>query len=91
MSDINSITYSGAVAVTLQASLPGTDPGAPYAALQATTLAGTVTVMMMSGSQVTIYLPLGEIVPVAVRGVQSGGVATGIVGFHANPYKGSAQ
>lgn len=88
MSDILAVTYEDAHPVVVGGAR---DPNGPYAALQATTTAGTVTVNTLRGTQVTIYLPLGQIVPLAVKNVQALGSAVGVVGFNANPYAGGQQ
>jgi hypothetical protein len=90
MSDIMAVTYEDAVAVTV-GPVGNKDANGPFAALQATTAAGTVSVMTARGRTTTIYLPLGIIVPLAVKAVISLGTATGVVGFLANPYTGNQQ
>jgi len=85
------VTYEDAVAVTVGPT-NSKDPAGPFAALQATTAGGTVSVMTARGRTTTIYLPLGTIVPLAVKGVISLGTATGVVGFLAGPpYAGGQQ
>lgn len=87
-SDIRAVTYDDAIAVT--ASDTVADPKGPFSALQATTLAGVVKVTTLRGSDTVIYLPLGEIVTLAVQRVwTSGAVATGIVGFKAPSVNGA--
>ena len=84
------VTYEDAVAVTVGPA-GDKDPKGPFAALQATTTAGTVTVRTARGTSTTIYLPLGQIVTLAVKGVISLGTAVGVVGFLAEPYPGGQQ
>lgn len=86
MSNIDAVTYYDGAAIT--ASDGTDDPAGPFAALQATTAAGTASVIFTGGSSsaVTVYLPLGVIVPVAVRRVRSTGTtATGVTGLRAFP------
>ena len=88
MSDIMAVTYEDAVAVTVGST---NDPKGPFAGLQATTAAGTCTVVTVRGTSTTIYLPLGTVIPLAVRRVSSLGGASGVVGFIATPVFGSGQ
>jgi hypothetical protein len=90
MSTIMAVTYEDAVAVTVE-SVTGKDPKGPFAALQATTTAGTCNVLTARGTTTTIYLPLGVIVPIAVKGVFSLGTAAGVIGLMAMPYSGGQQ
>jgi hypothetical protein len=90
LSNILAVTYEDAVAVSV-APAGNKDPKGPFCALQAATTAGTVTVITARGSLTTIYLPLGQIVPLAVKCVQSLGTAAGVVGFLAMPYGGAGQ
>ena len=85
MSDIGAITYTNAVAVSQSDTV--NDAAGPFAGLQATTAAGLAKVTTLGGGVVTIYLPLGAIVPLAVYRVWSSvTAATGIVGFRGVPY-----
>jgi|HubBroStandDraft_2_1064218.scaffolds.fasta_scaffold833886_1 hypothetical protein len=88
MSNILAVTYEDAESVTLSNTVP--DPDGPFAALQATNSAGTAKVTTIRGTPITIYLPLGTIVPLAVNQVwnTANASAMAIVGFKANPYKG---
>jgi hypothetical protein len=89
MSNIMAVTYEDAVSVTVSATV--NDPKGPFCGLQATTAAGTVTVVTARGSTTTIYLPLGTVIPLAVRRVSSLGGASGVVGFLVSPYAGGQQ
>lgn len=90
MSDIYAVTYEDAVAVTVGPP-NNKDVNGPFAALQATTAAGTVSVLTNRGRTTTIYLPLGTIIPLAVRGVISLGGASGVVGFLCSEFTGGRQ
>lgn len=91
MSDIMAVTYEDAVAVTVGPP-NNKDPKGPFAALQATTAAGTVSVLTARGTTTTIYLPLGTIITIAVKGVISLGGASGVVGLCGTAtYPGSNQ
>lgn len=86
MSDIRSITYEGAAAVTQSDS--AADPNGPFAAIEATTASGLAKVTMINGDVVTVYLTQGLIKPIAIRMVwTSVTAATGIVGYRSNPYR----
>jgi hypothetical protein len=88
MSDILAVSYEDAQNVTLSNTTP--DPAGPFAALQATNTAGTAKVTTIRGTPITIYLPLGTIVPLVTGQVwnTANAVSMAIVGFKANPYKG---
>ncbi len=87
MSDIRSVTYHGAYAVT--ESDTAADPKGPFSGLQATTAAGLAKVTCLDGSVATIYLPLGT-TPIAVSRVWSSvTAATGIVGLKAPNVNGA--
>jgi hypothetical protein len=90
MSTIESTTYEAAAVPTL--SDTATDPLGPFAALQCTATPGTVKVHTVGGQDVTIYIALGQIVPLAVARVWSSGTTPGIalVGFRAAPYQSIA-
>ena len=86
MSSVQAITYEGGAAVTQSDTT--VDPNGPWAALEATTGAGSCKVTMLNGDVLTMYLPQGLIKPTAVKQVWSTGTgATGIVGYRANPYR----
>lgn len=88
MSDIRSVTYHGAYAVT--ESDTAADPKGPFSGLQATTAAGLAKVTCLDGSVATVYLPLGLIMPLAVSRVWSSvTAATGIVGLKAPNVNGA--
>jgi hypothetical protein len=87
-SNIQAVTYETAFAVT--ASDTVVDPNGPFAALQCTGVAGLAKVITKAGQTVTIYLPLGVVVPLAVTQVfASVTTATNIVGMRALPYQGA--
>jgi hypothetical protein len=88
MSDILAVTYEDAVAVTVGST---NDAKGPFAALQATTAAGTCTVVTLRGTTTTIYLPLGVVIPIAVRRVSSLGGASGVIGLLGSPFNGGQQ
>jgi hypothetical protein len=87
MSDIKSITYEGASAVT--ASDTVNDPRGPFAAVF-TGAGGTIKLTTLRNEAVTfVSLPAGVILPVATLRVwASGTTATGVLGMIALPYKG---
>lgn len=87
MSDAYAVTYEDAVAVTVNPS-GGKDTNGPFAALQATVTAGTASVRTIMGRTVTVYIPLGQPLTLAVTGVISLGGASGVVGFKASIYPG---
>jgi len=90
MSDIMAVTYEDAVAVTQSDNT--NDPKGPFAALQCTGTAGLAKVTTKQGTAVSIYLPQGVIVPIAVRRVWSTGTAaTSIIGLLAVPLSGGQQ
>jgi len=90
MSDIMAITYEDAVPVQLNPT-NGKDPNGPFAALQSTAGAGTASIVTARGRTTTIYLPLGQIMNVACKGVISVSGASSVVGLIAVPYAGGQQ
>lgn len=88
MSDINAITYPGGAATT--PSNTTNDPAGPFAAIMNTAASASVTIQMVSGSQISIWMLQGVLYPFACVRINAGSSAT-VVGFHANPYKGNAQ
>lgn len=89
LSDISSVTYYGGATVTINATPQANgDPNGPFAALQVTAgSSGTALVLLkgVNGPQITIYLPLGVIIPVAVFQVLSASGASAITGLKAPP------
>lgn len=90
MSDAYAVTYEDAVAVTVNPS-NGKDPKGPFCALQATVTAGTASVLTARGTTTTVYIPLGQPLTLAVKGVISLGGASGVVGFLSSIYPGGQQ
>jgi hypothetical protein len=86
MSDIRSVTYENAKAVSPSDTV--NDPAGPFAGLQCTGTAGLATVWTRTGS-VQVYLLLGEVLPLLVYRVGvTNTSATGIVGVKSQPYVG---
>jgi hypothetical protein len=87
-STIQAITYETAFAVTQSDTV--TDTNGPFAALQCTAVGGTAKVHTKTGQDVTIYLAIGQIVPLAVTRVWSTGTTSGLnlIGLRALPYTG---
>ena len=83
MSDISAVTYTNAFAVTL--SDTADDPNGPFAAIQNVATGATAVVITPAGSTVTIYMPQGAIIPLAVKRVKSTTSPTGMIGFKAAP------
>lgn len=89
MSDLNAVTYEGAIQTTQSDST--NDPAGPFAAIQNTGASGTCKILTVRGTTVTIYMLQGVIYPIAtLRVFNTGGLST-VIGFHGNPYKGNAN
>jgi hypothetical protein len=86
MSDILSITYDGAAAVSPSDTV--NDPAGPYAAFH-TGSGGTIRVLTIAAEDTTLVsIPAGVIYPLAIKRVfSSTTTATGIVGLRAQPFR----
>lgn len=86
-SDIRSITYEGAFAVTQSDS--AVDPNGPFAAFEAASGSGLVKITSLNGETVTVYATQGLIKPLAFKQIFTTGTASGLglIGYRAMPYR----